>query len=234
MAPPASIAVLVNPRAGTASGRPQMAEEVGDLFRAAGHDAEIITLTADHNPAEVAREASTRASVVVAGGGDGTVSSVAAGLIDSPAALGVLPLGTLNHFARDLGMPRELPAAVAVIAAGETKPVDAGIVNGHLFVNNSSIGIYPSIVDAREALRREGHRKWTAMVIATTRVVRRYRGVVVSIDVDGRRRQWRTPFVFIGSNEYRVEGLRIGERARLDGGSCTRTWRRGSAPSNCR
>jgi diacylglycerol kinase family enzyme len=210
MAPPASIAVLVNARAGTAAGHPRIVEELGELFRAAGHEAEIIGLTDGDDPVEVARQVSARASVVVAGGGDGTVSAVAAGLIDSSAALGVLPLGTLNHFARDLQMPRDVAAAVAVIAAGEIARVDVGVVNDHLFVNNSSIGIYPNIVDAREALRREGHRKWIAMIIATSRVLRRYRGVVVSIDVDGRRRHWRTPFVFIGSNEYRVEGPRIG------------------------
>ena len=216
--PPPSIAVLVNTRAGTASGHPRIVDDLRDRFRAAGREAEIIALTGGQDPVAVARQASSRASIVVAGGGDGTVSSVAAGLIDSPAALGVLPLGTLNHFARDLHIPHDLAAAVAAIVAGNTISIDAGVVNDHLFVNNSSIGIYPNIVEAREALRREGHRKWTAMAIATARVLRRYRGVVVSIDVDGRRRHWRTPFVFIGNGEYAVEGLRMGERAGLDGG----------------
>jgi diacylglycerol kinase family enzyme len=73
---------------------------VGDLFRAAGHDAQIVAMRRGENPAELARSASSRFSIVVAAGGDGTVSSVAAGILDSPATLGVLPLGTLNHFAK--------------------------------------------------------------------------------------------------------------------------------------
>ena len=218
MPSPASVAVIVNARAGTAMGHPRIEAELGDLFRAAGCDAEIIALRAGQDPKEAARQASTRASIVAAAGGDGTVSSVAAGIVDSAAALGVLPLGTLNHFARDLRIPFDLPKAVAVVAAGHTVQVDAGEVNGLLFVNNSSIGLYPSIVDAREMLRSQGHAKWPAMAIATARVLRRFRGVTVTIDVGGQRRTWRTPFVFVGNNEYEIDGLRMGERARLDQG----------------
>ena len=218
MPSPASVAVIVNARAGTAMGHPRIEAELGDLFRAAGCDAEIIALRAGQDPREAARQASTRASIVAAAGGDGTVSSVAAGIVDSAAALGVLPLGTLNHFARDLRIPFDLAKAVAVVAAGHIVQVDAGEVNGLLFVNNSSIGLYPSIVDAREMLRSQGHAKWPAMAIATARVLRRYRGVTVTIDVGGQRRTWRTPFVFVGNNEYEIDGLRMGERARLDQG----------------
>ena len=169
-------------------------------------------------PEEAAREASARASIVVAAGGDGTVSGVAAGIVGSQAALGVLPLGTLNHFAKDLHIPLDLPEAVAVVAARHIERVDVGQVNDRVFINNSSIGLYPSIVEEREALRRQGHRKWPAMAIATFRVLRRYRGVTVRIDVDGRRRTWRTPFVFVGNNEYAIDGIRLGARARLDQG----------------
>ena len=91
-------------------------------------------------------------------------------------------------------------------------------MNDRIFVNNSSIGLYPDIVEEREALRRQGHRKWPAMAIATLRVLRRYRGVTVRIDVDGRQRNWQTPFVFVGNNEYAIDGIRLGARARLDQG----------------
>src|SRR6185295_5273045 len=98
MPPPASIAVLLNADAGTASGRPQIATELAELFRALGREAEIVVLPRGEDPLEAARSASTRAAIVAAAGGDGTVCGVAAGLVDGPAALGVLPLGTLNHF----------------------------------------------------------------------------------------------------------------------------------------
>ena len=214
----ASIVVILNARAGAAVAQPRIEAGLADLFRAAGREAEIITLREGQNPADAAREAAARASIVVAAGGDGTVSSVVGGIIDSPAALGVLPLGTLNHFAKDLHIPLDLPTAVAVVAAGRIGQVDVGRVNDRVFVNNSSIGIYPGIVEAREALRSQGYAKWVAMAIATARVLRRYRGVTVSIDVDGRRRTWRTPFVFVGNNEYAIDGIRLGARARLDAG----------------
>jgi len=70
----------------------------------------------------------------------------------------VLPLGSLNHFARDLNIPADLDKAIAVIAARRTRAVDVGSVNDRVFVNNASIGVYPSIVEAREELRRRGYR----------------------------------------------------------------------------
>ena len=146
---------------------------------------EIVTLRPGQNPTEAARAASAHAAIVVAAGGDGTVSSVAAGGLDSPAALGILPLGTLNHFAKDLRLPLDLPEAVGVIAAAHIGTVDVGTVNDRVFINNSSIGVYPDIVQEREALRRQGHRKWPAMAIATLRVLRHYRGMTVRIEVEG-------------------------------------------------
>ena len=216
--PPASIVAIVNAAAGSASARSASATEIGDLFRAAGREAEILTLRPGQDPAAVARDASTRAAIVVAGGGDGTVSAVAAGLIDSPAALGVLPLGTLNHFAKDLQIPLGLADAVAVIAGGHVERRDVGAANDRIFINNASVGVYPDILEEREALRRQGYRRWPAMAIATLNAVGRYRGMSVDIEVAGTIRSVRTPFVFVGNNEYAIEGLRIGSRARLDQG----------------
>ncbi|MEO5735178.1 MAG: diacylglycerol kinase family protein [Rubrivivax sp.] len=92
---------------------------------------------------KVTQAISQRADVIVAGGGDGTVSAVAAALTGGDIALGVLPLGTLNHFAKDLGLPLTLDEAVRQIAAGQTTRVDVGGVNGRVFVTNSSLGLYP-------------------------------------------------------------------------------------------
>jgi diacylglycerol kinase family enzyme len=218
MAQAASIAVLLNASAGTATRHPQIHIELGDLFRAAGSDAEIIALGAGQDVTEAARDASARARIVVGAGGDGTVSSVAAGIIGSRATLGILPLGTLNHFAKDLHIPLDLRQAVAVIAARHLARVDVGQVNDRVFVNNCSIGVYPDIVEERDVLRRQGHYKWPAMAIAAFRVLRRYRGVTVRIEVDGRQRTWQTPFVFIGNNEYTIDGSRLGTRMRIDQG----------------
>jgi diacylglycerol kinase family enzyme len=209
------VTVLLNAQAFHAEKRKG---DIAALFRAAGSEALIVELQRDQDPAEAARAASTRTPVVVAAGGDGTVRSVAAGLVTTPAALGVLPLGTLNHFAKDLHIPLDLKQAVATIVAGRVGRVDVGEVNDRVFVNNSSIGLYPSIVEAREELRRRGHRKWPAFALATFQVLRHHRGVSVRIEVNGRQAVRRTPFVLVGNNEYQLDGIRLGSRATLDGG----------------
>ena len=209
--------MLLNPAA-VGAGKPSTKADIAELFLAAGCEAQITMLQEGQDLADAARTAGARASIVVAGGGDGTVSGVAAGLIGTPTVLGVLPLGALNHFAKDLGIPLDLEKAVGTIAARRVGSIDVGTVNGRTFLNNSSIGIYPSIVEAREALRRQGRRKWPAFVLATFRVLRHYRGVLVRIDADGRQSVRRTPFVFVGNNEYAIEGIRLGGRTRLDGG----------------
>jgi diacylglycerol kinase family enzyme len=159
------------------------------------------------------------ARLVIAGGGDGTVSAVASRLVDTEAALGVLPLGTLNHFAKDLGIPLGLDAAIDAIARGREVRVDVAEVNGHVFINNSSLGLYPDIVLDRERQRRRlGRGKWTALLSAALHAAHRYPVLSVRIGVNGEQLDRRSAFVFIGNNQYNMEGFEIGERAHLSGG----------------
>ena len=171
------------------------------------------------NPADLARDAVRQGfETVVACGGDGTVSAVASAVIGTAAALGVIPVGTLNHFAKDLHIPLDVEAATQVISRGRIEKVDAGEVNGQYFVNNSSLGIYPSIVITRERHRRTGENKWIALGLAILRVLRRYPFVDVRISAKGECIAERTPFVFIGNNEYEISGLKIGSRRSLTSG----------------
>lgn len=158
---------------------------------------------------------------VVAAGGDGTVSAVAAGVADAgtDVALGVVPLGTLNHFAKDLGVPT-VEEALDVIAAGHTERIDVGEVNGRVFVNNSSIGLYPEMVARRDAeRRRSGLGKWPAMVRAAFRTLLRFPLLHVAIALADSVFSAKTPFVFIGNNEYARDVRAIGTRRRLDRGT---------------
>lgn len=173
------------------------------------------------NPArlgEYAAGAAARNDILVAAGGDGTASAVAAAAVETGAAFGVLPLGTLNHFARDIGMPTDLDAAVDVIGRRHVRRLDVGEVNGRIFLNNSSIGLYPRLVWEREQERRRGRRKWTAFAVALVRTWRRYRTITARLSLDGQERVRHTPFVFIGNNEYVAEGLQMGGRTRIDAG----------------
>jgi diacylglycerol kinase family enzyme len=159
------------------------------------------------------------AQLVVAGGGDGTINAVASVLVDTDTALGVLPLGTLNHFAKDLGIPQVLEEAIANVAKGKPVQVDVGAVNDRIFLNNSSLGLYPDIVRHREKQQhRLGRGKWPAAAWATIAALRRYPFLKVKLAVDGAQHERITPFVFIGNNEYSMQGLAIGERECLDGG----------------
>jgi len=169
--------------------------------------------------AETARQVAGGADAVVAAGGDGTVSAVAGALAGGQVPLAVMPLGTFNHFAKDIGMPLDLAEAARAIAARRSARLDVGEVNGRIFVNNSSIGLYPEIVIAREQERRQtGRRKLWAMVIAALRVLRRFPLLHVHVMTEQREVVSKTPFVFVGNNGYEISVLALGKRARLDGG----------------
>jgi len=214
-----AIAVIVN--AGSGGGNDQaLVDRLAAHFKSAGLHAEIeLAQGGDEIAAAVGNAIARRPPLIVAGGGDGTVSTVAAALVDTGIAFGVLPLGTLNHFARDAGIPLELEQAVAVLAHGRAAPVDVGEVNGRIFVNNSGLGLYPDIVRDRERQqKRLGRGKWPAFLWAMLAALRRYPFLGVRLVIDGEEVVRRTPFVFIGNNEYRMEGFAIGERSRMDDG----------------
>jgi diacylglycerol kinase family enzyme len=216
---PGALPVIVNAAAGKGY-RTEDFTALRDAFAAAGIEADIRPARDGLELVAIANRAiAEKHPVIVAGGGDGTVSTVASLVARTASALGVLPLGTLNHFARDVGVPFELDAAVAAIVTGHPVAVDVGTVNGRCFVNNSSLGLYPDIVrDRMRQQKRLGRGKGPALAWATLAVLRRYPFLRVRLLVDGNERLRRTPFVFIGNNEYLMEGFAIGERARLDSG----------------
>jgi len=179
----------------------------------------VVAPSGDELSPLAARAVGENSQPVVAGGGDGTVNAVAAVLAGTDTALGVLPMGTLNHFAKDLGIPLGLEAAVRNVFTGHVTKVDVGEVNGRVFVNNSGIGLYPRIVRHREEEQRHGHVKWVAFLRAVGSVLRRYSLVSVGLRMDEAETQARrTPFVFVGNNRYEIAGLEIGTRTSLDSG----------------
>ena len=174
-----------------------------------------------HDAAERALADARRgeADAIVVGGGDGSVRSVAGVLAGTDVPLGVVPLGTLNHFAKDLGLPLPVEDAAANVAAGRTRLVDLAEVNGETFINNSSIGIYPYMVIDRER-RRARHKltKWMAMVPAFFRMLRHFPRRRLRISAEGFARPYRTPCLFVGNNEYGTELFTFGRRHRFDAG----------------
>src|SRR5207244_13653059 len=130
-------------------------------FADAGAAAQILRLADPRQAAPLARRAADAGHrIVVAAGGDGTVSTVAGALAGTRSALGVVPMGTLNHFARDLKVPIDVAEAAKAIVQGRETRVDIGEVNGRVFVNNSSIGLYPSFLMHRRHQERLGRGRW--------------------------------------------------------------------------
>lgn len=212
------IEVIINAGAGAIDSYDIQAQLV-EMFSARGVEAQVFLAHTGSEVTEFARRAVlSDASAVVAGGGDGTVSSVASEVIGTNKVLGVLPFGTLNHFAKDLQIPLDLEGAVQTIIAGHTSEVDCGTVNGRAFLNNSSLGLYPSLVHEREKKQRLGHGKWPAFVWAAVFVLRRYPFLEIRLRVEGERLTLQTPFIFVGNNEYAMETFNIGRRARLNAG----------------
>ena len=182
-------------------------------------DAQVHFSDDDHDISElVTRGMKDQPTLMVAGGGDGTVNAVASAIRDTSILLGVLPLGTLNHFSRDLGIPDDIDAAIAVLRDGLPMAVDAAEVNGQLFVNNSGLGLYPDIVHQREARQRRGGSKWPAALMATIRSLSRYRMLGVRIRTGDTTLLRRTPALMIGNNEYTTEGMRGARRVSMSSG----------------
>jgi len=179
----------------------------------------IVTKRGDDVSSLAARAISEHHLPVVAGGGDGTVNAVADSLAGTETTLGVLPMGTLNHFAKDVGIPLNLEAAVRNLFTGIVIKVDVGDVNGRIFVNNSGIGFYPHFVRQREEQERHGHPKPVAFMLALRSLLRRYFRLRMRVHMDrGQALEHVTPFLFVGNNRYQTSGLGIGTRPELDSG----------------
>ncbi len=211
------ISVIINERSGTAR-NPDAGTAIQSAFMKHGR---AVRLERVRDPGDLparARQAASRGDVVVAAGGDGTVNAIAAVAVESHATMGILPMGTLNHFAKDLGLPLDLDHAVETIARGQARGVDVGEVNGRVFVNNSNVGLYPRMVWERDVEQRRGRSKWTAFAIAMLRTWRSYRTITARLMVGGKAAVVRTPFIFVGNNYYMAEGFQLGGRSRLDEG----------------
>jgi diacylglycerol kinase family enzyme len=213
--------VLLNTGAGSAHPSP-VEGDIKAHFAEHGIDATIRSLPGAKISAaakEFADQHHGDFDALVVGGGDGSVSAAAAALAGGDIPLGVLPLGTLNHFAKDLAIPLDLPGAVATIAAGALRRVDVAELNGRIFINNSSIGLYPFMVARRnEEQRRLGRSKLAATFPAAMRALMSNAWHHLGIEAEGERKRVRTPCIFVGNNPYQVGLGHFGTRASLEGG----------------
>jgi diacylglycerol kinase family enzyme len=214
----ATIAVIINDK----SGGGLKAASALEIIKTFNQDVLIIPVnkfpTIDECVQEALRQGVT---CIVAAGGDGTVSCIAGSIVkqNSDVKLGILPLGTFNHLAKDLNIPLDIQQAFEIIIKGNTKLVDIGKVNNTYFINNSSLGVYPQLVKEREILQQQGISKRTALFKAIIEVFKKHSSITIHFKVQGRKVHKKTPFVFIGNNKYQISGLTIGSRNELDQGT---------------
>ena len=161
---------------------------------------------------QAARESMKRgARRLVAVGGDGSVSAIAAAVANTNVELAIVPAGTFNHFARDHGIPTDLKAACEVATSGRVIAADVAWVNGRLFLNTSSVGVYANFVRVRERLEpRFGY--WLSSAAAMLRTFARVQPFRVSFEAEHVQRQYLTPLVFIGLGERELKLPTLGNR----------------------
>ncbi|MET0626176.1 MAG: diacylglycerol kinase family protein [Pyrinomonadaceae bacterium] len=200
------VIVIVNAASGGSS-----AEEFRRLvereFQAQGVEAEVLLAKGGKQLEALARRAGEgQHQTVVAAGGDGTINAVASALLGTDKRLGVLPVGTFNYFAKNLRIPLDLAGAVRTVAQGRAADIDVCEVNGRIFINNSSIGLYPSIIRQREQeYRRWGRRQLVAYAAVLRVIFGRGAFVSVRITTPGGELLERTPLVFVGGNKFQIE-----------------------------
>jgi diacylglycerol kinase family enzyme len=214
--------VLINGGAGSVDDEGALRDDIAAAFRAAGATAEVEVV----DPADIDETirrwwaVEDRPTAIVVAGGDGTVNGAAAVAAGTDIVLSVLPLGTFNHFAKDLGIPDDLTEAAHAIVDGTERRVDVAEVNGEVFVNNSALGVYPAMVATRDRIRdATGWGKIRAVPVASLRVLRDLPTHRFDLVADGwERRRVRTPFVFVGNGDYDNGRGGAAERTGLDDG----------------
>ncbi len=210
---------LLNRGGGAAAADPDIASKVAAALAQAGIDSAVEPIDGAQCEARARAAAERGDPLLIVGGGGGTIAAAAAALAGTKTALGILPLGTLNHFARDLGIPADLDEAVRTIAGGAPRQVDVAEMNGRIFINNSAIGLYPLMVLDRDLQReRLGRSKRLAMLVASLRTLARFRHQRLALTVNDEKTRVDTPLLFVGNNGYRIDLGAPGRRDSLEDG----------------
>lgn len=211
------IEVVLNSRSGTLD-KHALVSTIESFLAERGLIPRVHVATSGREVPMLAQQAASGdADIVVAGGGDGTIATVAEHISGTGKAFGILPLGTFNYFAKNLGIPLELDAALDVLVRGALTSVDVCEVNGHLFLNNSSIGLYPAVLAQREnTYRRFGRSQLAAYLSVLLVLLRPPPFVNLRIRADGHLLACRTPLLFIGNNAFQIDSFGIVGRECID------------------
>ena len=214
------VPVLINRGGGSTGDDARARRRVIAALAKVGIDGKVELLDGERLARRAKRLVAEGTELIIVGGGDGTISAAAGAAADSKTTLGVLPMGTFNHLARDLGISFDLDQAAAVVAGGKMRRIDVAELNGRIFVNNSAIGLYPLMVIDRQAQqKRLGRSKRLAMLVASARTLVRYHHHRLTLTVNGNDKEVvETPLLFVGNNDYKLDMPAAGRREILDDG----------------
>lgn len=203
---------ILNPGSGGQSTE-ALREAIASVCEAAGRAYEIVEPPKGEVVAacqRAARRAQDTGAVLVAAGGDGTISSAAQAALAQGCVLGVIAQGTFNFFAREHGLPEEPAEALQLLLDARPQPVNVGLVNGRVFLVNASLGFYPQLLEDREELKlRLGRRRWVAMLAGLMTLLRWQRQLDLEVELDGVLRRLRTPTLFVANSRMQLERIGI-------------------------
>ena len=177
----------------------------------------IFTLKVIEDPTELeslaqryAAKACDSGGILVAAGGDGTINTVAGKALEAGCTFGVLPQGTFNYFGRAHGIPEDLGDAVRAMLDASVHAVQVGMVNDRIFLVNASIGLYPQIIEEREADKKQfGRSRLVALLSMIKTALGAPQYLRIEMERDGKREKMRTPMLFVGNNRLQMEQLGI-------------------------
>lgn len=215
------IAIILNEAAGSLVGKPvtDSVESLREIFESRGATVSIQAVPPDRCLDAIDDALAGDAEVIIIGGGDGTVHAAVNRIQPTGRAMGVLPLGSLNLIARDLGTPLEMEEAARALVEGEIRNIDVASVNGEIYLNSSVLGFYPGVVRERERQRKR-HRllKWPGMVLAMVKTMTRLPLLDLRLDWGQGLRRIRTPVMVVSNNLYDGENGILISRTALDHG----------------
>jgi len=216
------VALVLNAQAGALLGQQDMGSRLHEKLAASGAELHVIAPDAGTLPQRMAQAKDTGASCVVVAGGDGSIACAAAALAGSGVSLGVVPCGTMNLLAKDLGIdPGDHEAAIETLTKGETRAIDVGEVGGHVFLCASMLGTPARLSRHREAGRQRGNGvlAWAGFFRAAGRALAQNRSMRVVLRADGRVLRRRTPSITVTVNPLDDQTARLFGRSNLSGGT---------------
>ena len=157
---------------------------------------------------EIRARAARGGKLFIAAGGDGTVHHVVQGVAQTDAVLAVIPIGTYNHFARDLGIPLDWREALDVALNGQPRRIDAGRINDRFFINNLSLGLYPELVARREEHGRD-YPRWRARLYALYTTLRKFPHVTLMVETPVQQEVIRTHVFMVSNNSYDLDRMGV-------------------------